>query len=261
MLSTDAKAEPLLSDDGHTSAPHLIPPWLEPWIGRLYVLAGVFFVVGSICFLPEFEEWYLDGCIFYFAGGAIYLLTSSYDLAEVWSSADGGFDRAMNELYVCGSVIYLVGTAFYLPGAPMLLGRKPTEIGAWCFIVGSLFFIHACFVNGAHTGDAFAAAERRDDEHASKILRSMKVYTLVTTNCTMLGSAAFLVGSVLYLPTIGCDEFAVCLLLLRAGLIRRTVAPLILSRYPGAMRHVALHRRLVRLRRRRRAAAGQREAA
>ena len=41
------------------------------------------------------------------------------------------------------------------------------------------------------------------------VLSNMKLNVLAMTNCTMLGSACFLVGSVLYLPTIGCEEFAV----------------------------------------------------
>ena len=118
----------------------------------------------------------------------------------------------MNALYVVGSVIYLVGTGLYLPGVPLLGGRLPTELGAWCFIVGSLFFIHACFINGAHTGDVFAEASTKvEDKRATVLLNRMKINVLLTTNFTMLGSACFLVGSVLYLPTIGCEEFtALC---------------------------------------------------
>ena len=130
-------------------------------MGRAYVLAGCFFVLGSVLFFPELEEYYLGGCYFYFFGGGIYLCTSAYDLLEVWHTTDGEFDRAMNLLYVVGSVIYLVGTWLYLPGVPHLGGRMPTELGAWCFIVGSLFFVYACFVNGAHTGDVFAEASSR----------------------------------------------------------------------------------------------------
>lgn len=205
------RAEPLLGDHSHASH-HLIPPHLEPWVGRAYVLAGCFFVVGSILFLPAYEAFYLDGCYFYFAGGGIYLCTSSYDLLEVWHDPRAGFDRAMNALYVVGSVIYLVGTGLYLPGVPLLGGRLPTELGAWCFIVGSLFFIHACFINGAHTGDVFAEASTKvEDKRATVLLNRMKINVLLTTNFTMLGSACFLVGSVLYLPTIGCEEFtALC---------------------------------------------------
>ena len=209
-----SKTQPLLDDvEGqHTDTlePHLIPAWLEPWIGRAYVLAGFFFVIGSVCFLPEFSALYLAGCYFYFAGGAIYLFTSTYDLLEVWHEVGGEFDRVMNELYVAGSIIYLIGTALYLPEMPHILGRQPTELGAYCFIIGSLFFVHACFINGAHTGDVFAAS-KWDDHDAQKaaVRRNMKLNVLAMTNCTMLGSTCFLVGSVLYLPTIGCEEFAV----------------------------------------------------
>ena len=158
-LSMDSRTEPLLG--ATTQVPHLIPAWLEPWVGRSYVLAGCLFVLGSVLFFPELEEYYLGGCYFFFAGGAIYLCTSAYDLLEVWHTSDGEFDRAMNLLYVVGSVIYLVGTWLYMPGVPHIGGRMPTELGAWCFVVGSFFFVFACFVNGAHTGDVFAEASSR----------------------------------------------------------------------------------------------------
>merc|ERR1712118_64044 len=106
----------------------------------------------------------------------MYLLTASYDLFDVWYIADKGFDRAMNELYCAGSFTYFVGTFFFVPDLiPPIHGHTPEELGAWCFIIASTLFIHACFINGAHTGDVFAEtsalARSQRDEHAEWVLR------------------------------------------------------------------------------------------
>ena len=70
-----------------------------------------------------------------------------------------------------------------------------------CFVVGSFCSIHACFLNGAHTGDELAQAAARDAAEA-QLLQSIRFNVLLTTNLTMFGSVTFLVGSVLYLPSL-----------------------------------------------------------
>jgi hypothetical protein len=183
-------------DDGAASA------LLEEALGVAYVLAGVAFVVGSIFFLKSFSAFYALGCYLYLAGGLIYLTTTCYDARQAMRE-NKTYEVAMNMLYVVGSGLYLLGTVCYLPSAIAIFPRA-TECGAWLFIVGSLFFIHACFVNGAHAG-AFFSEQLPMDPRKVALAR---VLVLITTNSTMLGSCAFLVGSVLYLPTIGCGELA-----------------------------------------------------
>ena len=49
----------------------------------------------------------------------------------------------------------------------------------------------------------------RENHKAAAALRQMKINVLLCNSLTMFGSACFLVGSVLYLPTIGCTEYTV----------------------------------------------------
>ena len=49
----------------------------------------------------------------------------------------------------------------------------------------------------------------RENHKAAAALRQMKTNVLLCNSLTMFGSACFLVGSVLYLPTIGCTEYTV----------------------------------------------------
>ena len=48
-----------------------------------------------------------------------------------------------------------------------------------------------------------------ENHKATAALRQMKINVLLCNSLTMFGSACFLVGSVLYLPTIGCTEYTV----------------------------------------------------
>ena len=115
---------PLLTSSSSVHAPwheegRVLPPWLEASLGHCYLCASLTFVAGSVCFLPEMElldvaqpELTVLGVYCFFVGGALYLFTCACDLLEVvWRSpARGGFDVAMGELYVAGSIIFLIGT-------------------------------------------------------------------------------------------------------------------------------------------------------
>ena len=109
------------------------------------------------------------------------------------------FEVMMNFLYLVGSVFFNGATVLYIPEVSSRLGSETAgRYGSGGFIIGSALFIFACFLNGAHTGDAFSGG--------SKDARLAKVSVLATTNATMFGSCLFLVGSVLYMPDLGCAE-------------------------------------------------------
>jgi len=187
--------------------------WFEGYLSGLYICAGLFFVVGSVCFLPACEACYREGVWLYFLGGLIYLKTAIFDLEEAYN-VGAAFEVAMNWLYVAGTAFYLVATFLYAPlVAEDVVGEHRSELwGALGFIVGSVFFVFACFLNGAHAGDVFNDLEDDDDDvedapfKRSAVLFQAKVLVLATTNCTMLGALLFLVGSVFYLPIIGCSN-------------------------------------------------------
>lgn len=180
--------------------------WLEHVLAITYITGGVLFVVGSIFFLPGFERFYHAGCLLFLIGGTAYLTTSSFDLEEA-EHAGKKFEYSMALLYVYGGCFFIVATFIFVPEITQAMGPYSAQLwGSWGFIVGSLFFVLACFLNGAHTGDAFK--DHKDDP--------IRVYwaqalVLATTFSTMLGSILFLVGSILYLPNIGCDEGTVTL--------------------------------------------------
>mmetsp|Transcript_12120 Transcript_12120/g.48780 ORF Transcript_12120/g.48780 Transcript_12120/m.48780 type:complete len:294 (+) Transcript_12120:60-941(+) len=195
----------------------------ERYLSYVYVFAGVLFTLGSILFLPGMgAAAYRSGVYAYFVGGLLYLKVALFDLEEAYISGPRFFDVAMNLLYVIGTAAYLLATVFYLPLVEGAVGGvTSTVIGSAGFIIGSLFFTFAAFLNGAHSGDAFARVEeivRLSQRHHSKSggpnsLAALcadrlaeKVLVLATTNSVMLGSLLFLVGSVLYLPVIGCGE-------------------------------------------------------
>ena len=172
--------------------------WVESLLGYAYVFAGLLFVVGSVYFLPSFSAYVEAGCYLYLVGGVIYFATSLFDMEEA-SHVSHRFEVMMNFLYLVGSVFFNGATVLYIPEVSSRLGSETAgRYGSGGFIIGSALFIFACFLNGAHTGDAFSGG--------SKDARLAKVSVLATTNATMFGSCLFLVGSVLYMPDLGCAE-------------------------------------------------------
>lgn len=139
----------------------------------------------------------------FFGGGLLYMVVAVADLEEA-GHAGYSFEWIMNMLYLIGGFFYLVATFIFVPAVTDFLGKYSAQLyGSWGFIVGSLFFVMACFLNGAHTGDTFTPAACNADPVKAKY---GQILVLGTTNATMIGSILFLVGSVLYLPDIGCSE-------------------------------------------------------
>lgn len=172
--------------------------WVEAALAYLYVFAGILFVVGSIYFLPGFSAYMEAGCYLYLIGGAIYLTCALFDLEEA-AHVGHKFEVCMNVGYLVGSVAFNVATVCYVPEVTERLGEVSAgTYGSAGFVVGSLLFIFACFLNGAHTGDTFSGGS-----DGSRVAKGL---VLATTNSTMFGSCLFLVGSVLYMPEIGCGE-------------------------------------------------------
>lgn len=176
--------------------------WFEELLAYAYIGAGVCFSIGSVDFLPASDQLGL-GCYLYLLGGLIYFFTTLFDLEEAYKAGSKYFEVAMNILYLIGSVLYFVSTFFYVPSIAPLFGDSANLLGSCGFIAGSAFFIVACFLNGAHTGEAFST---KADAAPAKVVFWAKFLVLATTNTTNAGCIAFLVGSVLYMPNIGCSE-------------------------------------------------------
>jgi hypothetical protein len=176
------------------------------------VLAGLVFVVGSVCFLPQYShdlEAFLLGCFLFVVGSVLYVVICSITLAEavryegVWSA-----EAAENALYTAGSWVFLVGTFLYWPpeahygniqwfqmhlSLSAYFNTFSTEFeGTVLFIIGSLMFVLAAFVNGLNQRAPF-------DNVRSRLLTA-------TTSLYMAGGLLFVMGSVAFLPNLGCGE-------------------------------------------------------
>ena len=187
--------------------------WLEQFLSYAYIFACLCFVVGSICFLPSCSACYSHGVYLYVVGGFIFLKCALFDYEEALNNAGGRkpkiYEAIMNEIYVVGTVFYLIATVLYAPSVYTAVGAYRSELfGGIGFIVGSLFFIFACYLNGMHTGIAFTVPEdvARSNPDLQIKIHFARICVLATSSCSMLGSLLFLVGSVLYLPVLGCND-------------------------------------------------------
>lgn len=185
-------------------------PSLAFVIEVLDVIAGIIFVISSVCFLPHFAHTlntFLAGCAGYIAGSFLYLLLSAFAQAEAyiekgWTS----MEFCENSLYFIGSWTFFVGTVLYWPSeahhkimeklqgctvAQYLNIFSPEFEGTLLFIAGSMMFAMAAFTN--------ALNQRKFDDRTSTMLT-------ITTSLYMLGSLLFVGGSVAFLPDLGCNE-------------------------------------------------------
>jgi len=176
----------------------------------LDILAGIIFIVGSVCFLPEYEhnlKVFLFGVILYVVGSAIYVVICTGTLAEAISTKGlWSFESFENILYLVGSWVFFWGTFLYWPKKAhtdiveamkdMSLGQQlnlfsPEFEGTLLFILGSAMFAFAAFVN--------ALNQRHFEELIGKLLTA-------STSLYMAGSILFCMGSVAFLPDLGCND-------------------------------------------------------
>jgi len=174
------------------------------------ILGGVIFTVGSVCFLPEYSHnlpVFLWGCALFVLGSLVYLIICSFTFAEACHvSGLYSFEACENVLYLLGAWTFLVGTILYWPEEAhyrhvdwlqeLSLSAyfnffSPEFEGTILFIVGSVFFCLAAFVNGLN--------QRTFDTYANRLLTA-------TTSIYMAGSILFIIGSVAFLPDLGCSH-------------------------------------------------------
>mmetsp|Transcript_31604 Transcript_31604/g.71860 ORF Transcript_31604/g.71860 Transcript_31604/m.71860 type:complete len:265 (+) Transcript_31604:99-893(+) len=180
-------------------------------VESLDLLGGLVFVAGSICFLPAFShdlKVFLAGCALFVLGGLIYVGVCTFTLVEaVRERGCNTFEAWENILYLVGSLIFVAGTVLYWPpeahheGMEWLINNMslgayfnlftPEFEGTLMFIIGSLLFVFAAFVNGLDQRN-FGSAE-------GKMLSG-------TTSLYMGGSLLFVMGSVAFLPDLGCSQ-------------------------------------------------------
>lgn len=183
----------------------------------LEIIAGVTFIWGSLDFLPQYSKdphILLHACALFTAGGIIYFGVSCFCLYE--SIEMRGFmslESCENAFYVIGAFVFFLGTLLYWPfdfrdeeaailasadavdrgfGLPTYVNTVDTHFqGSVLFIAGSLMFSLAAFANGLN--------RRRFNDVTSQMLTA-------TTSLYMLGSLLFVMGSVAFLPHLGCNQ-------------------------------------------------------
>eukprot|EP00928_Gymnodinium_smaydae_P032616 TRINITY_DN23571_c0_g4_i2.p1 TRINITY_DN23571_c0_g4~~TRINITY_DN23571_c0_g4_i2.p1 ORF type:complete len:264 (-),score=72.11 TRINITY_DN23571_c0_g4_i2:161-952(-) len=174
------------------------------------IVAGVIFVVGSACFLPKYSQHldiFLLGCALFIIGSVIYVFICTYALMEaVLEKGWNSFEAWENTLYTVGSWVFLAGTVLYWPekakweymelikqyslGQYFEMFSEELE-GTLLFIVGSMMFAAAAFTN--------ALNQRKYNDDASRLLTAV-------TSLYFAGSTLFIMGSIAFLPDLGCNE-------------------------------------------------------
>ncbi|MDA3919843.1 MAG: YrhK family protein [Salinisphaera sp.] len=159
-----------------------------------YVLGGLTFIAGSICFFPALSAWLAVGDWLFFAGSLLYLLVTGHDLLEVikyWRHNDT--DNFADHIEFIAAWSYVVGTLFFLLGSLCFLPSLDwTFYGTWCFILGSLLFVIGGFVNILQVVEAPS-------------LLYMQLFNL-TVGTFVVGSALFVVASVPYLWNVASGD-------------------------------------------------------
>ncbi|WP_204352680.1 YrhK family protein [Salinicola halophilus] len=160
--------------------------WWEGVNALLYELGGVLFVIGSVLFFPSLEPWKDIGAWLFFVGSLVYLVVLAHDMIEVrefWMKSRTSPSRLLEIVSLCaytlGTLLFTVGSLFFLSWWHWIVA------GAWCFVIGSLFFVFGASLN------------------VLMIIRASSLMTLQLMNLTAVmfvtGSVLFVVASVPYL--------------------------------------------------------------
>jgi len=175
------------------------------------IISGIIILIGSACFLPTFSsdrDIFVAGCVLFVIGTTGYLGLAIFALAEcLYVKGIESFEAVENSLYVAGALLFNAGTVLYWPEEsnwPMTLASRdylspgqyfnwfsPEFEGTVLFIVGSLFFAMAAYVNGL--------SQVSFDTPVKKMLT-------ISTTCYMIGALLFVMGSVAWLPELGCVQ-------------------------------------------------------
>ncbi|MFP4254697.1 MAG: YrhK family protein [Halothece sp.] len=153
----------------------------------LYIIGGVTFIIGSIFFLPQYEELFDLGAWIFFFGSLIYLVVTAQDW---WESTtylrSRSFLTRWDWLEFVAANSYLIGTILFIIGSLLFLSDiDKIIIGSWCFIIGSFLFLLGACIN------------------IFEIIHEASIVKLQLLNITAItyaiGSVLFLVASIPYL--------------------------------------------------------------
>lgn len=144
--------------------------------------------MGSVLFFPSMRAYADLGAWTFIFGSLLYLVVTGHDMMEavLYARRNRGRRTIWDRLefwaaasYVAGTILFTVGSIFCLSEIGLFAA------GAWCFVVGSLYFILGAMVN------------------VLQIVQADDMLTLQLMNLTALtfvvGSVLFVVASIPYL--------------------------------------------------------------
>lgn len=179
-------------------------------VSAIDILSSLILLIGSACFLPSFVsdmDIFILGCVLFVIGTTGYLVLAIFTLSEaIYEKGLESLEACENSLYVAGALLFNAGTILYWPDRanwPMVIASKellpgqyfnwfsPEFEGTVLFIIGSLFFAMAAYVNGLN--------QQGFETPIKKML-------VVVTTCNMVGALLLVMGSVAWLPELGCGH-------------------------------------------------------
>mmetsp|Transcript_58800 Transcript_58800/g.140173 ORF Transcript_58800/g.140173 Transcript_58800/m.140173 type:complete len:326 (-) Transcript_58800:6-983(-) len=134
---------------------------IETWGNITFLIGTLCYFVGTILYWPEGiyvwgiswlkdlmtkddEDAYLAGTVLFIIGSAFFCIGSYINSLNLgilkgqdWTSRR--LLLTVTQSYLVGSVLFLVGSIIFLPDI-IEEGEKMEELGAWMYIVGSIFF-------------------------------------------------------------------------------------------------------------------------
>ncbi|CAB9499188.1 expressed unknown protein [Seminavis robusta] len=156
-----------------------------------YILGGVLLTIGSILFLPQYEDVQYVGAWIFIVASILYLTVSGHDLIEI-NNHGGMFnpnnlaDLVAATSYSIGAINFILGSIFFLPHVEMYMG------GAINFIMGSILFVVGAVVNSIQIFDSPT--------------RLTAFYANLVAVFYVVGSTLYLSASVPYLFDLDTDK-------------------------------------------------------
>lgn len=181
--------------------------------GSLEVLAGVIFIIGSVCFLPQYTRnvnVFVLGCLLFIVGAAIYVGISGVALMDAVHKGKSRSKLFEDFLFFIGSLIFVYGTILFWPETSdthkyvealkemslvqyydlMLPELEATVL----FMIGSAIFALAGVLKVLGSGP---------EEDPKNQVQS--VYAI----CHLFAGLLYVIGSVPYLPPLQCTDYQV----------------------------------------------------
>lgn len=178
----------------------------------LEIAAGIIFIVGSICFLPEYTRnvnVFVLGCALFIIGACVYVGLSGLTLLDALKKDLSRPKICEHFLFFVGSLIFVYGTILFWPHKSAshvyVAGLKELSLVQYydlmvpeleatiLFMIGSAAFALAAVISALTTDP---------EDHEDKLV-------LTNAICNVIASLLFVIGSVPYLPPLKCNDYQV----------------------------------------------------